>query len=661
MNFLPKISKNKKTFFVVFLFLVVVATAVPHVAFAWSWPWNWAADAVVAGTINAFIAIAFAIPLFIVSIAATISKLLLGIVLSVALNASYTNTTSVNVGWPIVRDLGNMMIVLGFVVIGIATALRIREYEAKQLLVKLIIAALLINFSLLICGMFIDATNIIMRFFFDTAGPGGGWITPLLDITDLIGNIGANSPLVFGSVLVGMMFFYFIEFFVDLLYALLIICRMVAISMLVILSPLAFVCYVFPATKKIWSMWWDNFFQWCIIVLPAGLFYYIGEKMISMQNNNTVATTAQIIKGGLASYIKTNMDLILIPGLFLIVGFFVSLKFAPMGAGAIMNFANKNKGKILGGGLAALQKGSGAAGAKLQQWGKAGMGSTSRIGQGAGFLAATAGGVASFAGKSTERTKQAKSWLGRMGEKAGAIPISATAAADAKEVKEKAEQIKFEYDRAKLNNDRPTIERIRQDAMTGQGVKGAASYKVVSDAKDLHETFADPITGQMTPDGERALYERGKFAEEHGAQGIIKDNEKLNPAYRKYNEYELEEKGKKTFPGVAPSAWTAAQRAQLEKEVVAEGFQKAGPSEIKNYHKSVLGSKEFIENVRGKALERSANTELTQEQATALKGHIPHLQSEMKKCLQPNSNILLPGMKERYDELDQKLKVASTA
>jgi len=72
------------------------------------------------------------------------------------------NTTFVTI-WASVRDIANMFIVLGFVVVGIATSLRFGEYGAKKLLPFLIIIAILINFSGLFCGLIIDASNITMN------------------------------------------------------------------------------------------------------------------------------------------------------------------------------------------------------------------------------------------------------------------------------------------------------------------------------------------------------------------------------------------------------------------------------------------------------------------------------------------------------------------
>ncbi len=74
-------------------------------------------------------------------------------------------------GWTSVRDIANLFIVLGFVVIGISFALRIGEYGSKKVLFSLIIIALLVNFSGLFCGLIIDASNIIMK---DLLRRGGG-------------------------------------------------------------------------------------------------------------------------------------------------------------------------------------------------------------------------------------------------------------------------------------------------------------------------------------------------------------------------------------------------------------------------------------------------------------------------------------------------------
>jgi hypothetical protein len=501
-KFFLKLLNNKNLLFFALLFVLVFA--IPQIAFAaWYNPFSWGADFGVA-IVNGLIACAFAIPLFIIMTASSIANILFQLVLAYVTTVKVTQDPAVNIGWPIVRDLANMMIVLGFVVIGIATALRIREYEAKQLLVKLIIVALLINFSLLICGIFIDGTNILMNFFFSNVtlcAPGvatpcaSSFVPGLTTLGTLFGNIASTDPINFGAALLGMAFFQFIAFFIYILYAIMLLARIIALWMLVILSPLAFVCYVFPATRSVWQMWWKNFFQWCIIGIPAGLFYYIGFKMIA----NNAASPAPIdistllTSTGLANYISGAISTILVPGLFLIVGFFVSLQFSAMGAGAIMGFANKNKGKILGGGFSALQKASGKAGSALQdsKFGKMAsslQSSTSTnaplrwASKTAGFVMGAPGKTAGALGNYAATQQKTRSALGRLGEQAGAIPTGIDAARTQKTIDTGATIAK-----AALNSgDTKQIATIENDAANGTGQKKASALQALTDLKRLH-------------------------------------------------------------------------------------------------------------------------------------------------------------------------------
>ena len=77
------------------------------------------------------------------------------------------NAPIVEKGWTITRDLVNMFFVLVLLVIAFATILRIEPYGAKQILKNLIIVALLINFSLVFCGVIIDFSGVLTNFFIE--------------------------------------------------------------------------------------------------------------------------------------------------------------------------------------------------------------------------------------------------------------------------------------------------------------------------------------------------------------------------------------------------------------------------------------------------------------------------------------------------------------
>ena len=296
---------------------------------------------------------------------ATYGQTVPGCVGGYTIGSSYTHidpgqsdyNVAVAAGWPMARDLANMLIVLGFVIIGIATALRIREYEAKKLLAPLIIVALLVNFSLLICGLFIDGSNIVTKYFLAGGGFGPSFLKTLATQANLyssgLGQDPTNPLNVLGQV-IGLIFYNIMATIIFFLYFFLFIFRYMALWILVILSPLAFVCYVFPFTKKFWGMWWENFFQWCIIGIPGGFFLWLADQTLS--RSLPAAGNTNII----------NPAVYFVPGLLLIIGFMFALKASAMGASMAIS-ALKKGGKATG--MAALQlSGRTQAGQKSQEW-----------------------------------------------------------------------------------------------------------------------------------------------------------------------------------------------------------------------------------------------------------------------------------------------------
>ncbi|OGF86353.1 hypothetical protein A3I28_01935 [Candidatus Giovannonibacteria bacterium RIFCSPLOWO2_02_FULL_43_37] len=75
--------------------------------------------------------------------------------------SGFNNLIAVQKGWEVSRNIANLFFILILLAIAIATILRIQSYNAKQLLPKLIVIALLINFSLTISYVVIDFANIL--------------------------------------------------------------------------------------------------------------------------------------------------------------------------------------------------------------------------------------------------------------------------------------------------------------------------------------------------------------------------------------------------------------------------------------------------------------------------------------------------------------------
>ena len=241
-------------------------------------------------------------------------------------------------GWTSVRDIANMFIVLGFVVVGIATALRFKEYESKKLLPPLIILALIINFSGLFCGVIIDASNIA----FKSAAAGSSTFSTniyssmayCLDGTPKTDGGSKNASPVLNDALAktspekffglaiesGLIWMAYTGTFIYM--AVLLIARYVMLAILYILSPLAFLCWVFPPTKKLWTMWWENFLKWAFIGVAGGFFLGIGASVLSgFITSNTEGITVFSL---------------LVVLMFFFIGFKITTKTSAMGAGAVI-------------------------------------------------------------------------------------------------------------------------------------------------------------------------------------------------------------------------------------------------------------------------------------------------------------------------------------
>lgn len=261
---------------------------------------------------------------------------------------SYTKGGIVEIGWSLTRDLVNIIFILAMVIIGLATALRIEGYQVKKTLPTLIIIALLINFTPVICGFIVDASNIVMNFFVSELSGGAYWQAHLaaqrLQLPASIWE-GLNPFVAWEKFLGGLtlVFTDLIVFFILLIYALLFFLRYVAIWMLVILSPFAFACYILPATRGFFETWWKQFTQWCIIGIFGAFFLYLGEQMFGKMNELKTPPQGFVGPGDMLINLMPLFAIIA----FYVIGFFMALSTSAIGATYITS-GGKAAGKVAG-------------------------------------------------------------------------------------------------------------------------------------------------------------------------------------------------------------------------------------------------------------------------------------------------------------------------
>ncbi len=232
-------------------------------------------------------------------LALSLMLFVLTFIVQVASYNSFLSSDAVNVGWVMVRDLTNMVFVVALLIIAFGTILGIEHYEWKHMLFKLVAAAVLVNFSRVICGIIIDVAQVVMVTFVNgiSSTIGGNFIRAFsLDSIrsfSSANNLPINSEGVWLSALASLFISVTILVTSGVLLAML-VARVLVLWVLIVLSPIAFVFGVLDQTKSYASEWWSQFGK-NVITGPVLVFFLwltlvtVGNGMVSTQ----FATTAQ--------------------------------------------------------------------------------------------------------------------------------------------------------------------------------------------------------------------------------------------------------------------------------------------------------------------------------------------------------------------------------
>jgi hypothetical protein len=291
-------------------------------------------------------------------------ELLLYITSGKAVPYSYTNPDTnelLKIGLDITRPFANVIIVIFLVVIALSIALRVEGYGTKKTFFKLILVALLVNFTTVFMGLIVDASNIIVNYFLQAMGAGWNGVvekavetvksllpsnrswTSYFNIGNQIELIGKVLSLTVGNVILMLILG---------LWSLVFILRYVAIWFLVILSPLAFVFSILPATNGLWKQWYDNFIAWVLVGVNASFFLYIADRFALAVNSMPLEETNII-----GATIKS-----ILPIIFYCVSFIFTLSALPKQVESVGNAFKKAGYKIRDLGIKGIRRSFSAAG-----------------------------------------------------------------------------------------------------------------------------------------------------------------------------------------------------------------------------------------------------------------------------------------------------------
>jgi len=186
------------------------------------------------------------------------------------------------IGWEIVRDLSNQFFSLILLAIAIGTILRVESYNVKKMLPKVIVMAVLVNFSLLISGLLIDAAQVVMMTFAAGYKDSPGNLVALFNIADFVtgagSQVGNNADTIEVGLLTSLILalvLMVVATITTLVMVVVMIMRVVMLWVLVILSPLAYIMAAFPQGQKYAQQWWQDFTKYLIIGPVFAFFLFL--------------------------------------------------------------------------------------------------------------------------------------------------------------------------------------------------------------------------------------------------------------------------------------------------------------------------------------------------------------------------------------------------
>ncbi|MBI5733474.1 MAG: hypothetical protein HY973_00830 [Candidatus Kerfeldbacteria bacterium] len=229
----------------------------------------------------------------------------IGLLVEVAQYNDFINAPAVQKGWVVMRDVVNMFFIVILLALAFGTVFRVEHYQYKHTLSKVLIMAVLVNFSKSIAGFIIDVSQVVMLTFvngFKEAAAGnfvnGFGLDKMFQFAE------NNSPEAIADE--GAFFYAALLALIALaitcvvvgVYLIIFMLRIAVLWLLVITSPIAFLASAFPGEshlKQEAAKWWDYFGRY--VTTGPLLAFFLWLSLAVMQFGSS-ALGDFVVKGG---------------------------------------------------------------------------------------------------------------------------------------------------------------------------------------------------------------------------------------------------------------------------------------------------------------------------------------------------------------------------
>lgn len=272
---------------------------------------------------------------------------------------------TVDAMWVIVRDIFNLTFIFGLVFIGLKMIFG-TDNSGQKMLVSLIMAALLVNFSLFITKFVVDFSNIAAVQLVNTFPKKDGVPSISGSFVNAIGltslyNVETNGSVAphanfFSNGSTGGGFIYIFSTMIILLVAafvfaagaFLLFIRFALLIFYLILSPLMFLGWIFPGGGSITSQFWSGFLGRAFFAPVYLLLLYLSYQIIIGFKSYPIFQGANF--GNLAGA-KSSADVFavlppfILTAIFLIASVVIAQKMGISGAGGVISMGKSMAGK----------------------------------------------------------------------------------------------------------------------------------------------------------------------------------------------------------------------------------------------------------------------------------------------------------------------------
>lgn len=204
--------------------------------------------------------------------------------LQIQANDIMARNGAVYTAWSSFRNFANILFAIAFAVIILAqlTGIGISNYNVKKILPRLIMVAALVNISFILCQIAVDISNLVgysAKALFDNLAGGssatvsmGSVIGSIVSIVGIGGTVTLVTGVAVTAATIGYWILPLVVSLIGMLIGVLFFfltlgARQAGIIIMVILSPLAIVCYALPNTKSFYDRW-QKIFTALLVVYP---------------------------------------------------------------------------------------------------------------------------------------------------------------------------------------------------------------------------------------------------------------------------------------------------------------------------------------------------------------------------------------------------------